>query len=106
MGCRKSGYQCTDPRKRWGAFVSILFRLLLEHIVSRVEVIEQVRVHLRVFSDAPTELVVVILDSRGIGILGTSLLGGEIKLAETYSDLSGILAMNSCIEFPTLYSMT
>ncbi|KAM7515534.1 hypothetical protein LguiA_005117 [Lonicera macranthoides] len=31
----------------------------LEHIVSRVEVIEQVRVHLRVFSDAPTELVVV-----------------------------------------------
>ncbi|KAM7478261.1 hypothetical protein LguiA_026474 [Lonicera macranthoides] len=30
-----------------------------EHIVSRVEVIEQVRVHLRVFSDAPTELVVI-----------------------------------------------
>ncbi|KAM7465807.1 hypothetical protein LguiB_013369 [Lonicera macranthoides] len=28
MGCRKSGYQCTDPRKRWGAFVSILFRLV------------------------------------------------------------------------------
>ncbi|KAM7528397.1 hypothetical protein LguiB_031807 [Lonicera macranthoides] len=96
MGCRKSGYQCTDPRKRWGAF---------EHIMSRVEVIEQVRVHLRVFSDAPMELV-VILDSRGIGILGTSLIGGEIKLAETYSDLSGILAMNSCIEFRTLYLMT
>ncbi|KAM7466714.1 hypothetical protein LguiB_014276 [Lonicera macranthoides] len=59
------------------------------HIVSRVKVIEQVRVHLRVFSDAHTELV-VILDSRGIGIIGTSLIGGEIKLVETYSDLSGI----------------
>ncbi|KAM7461523.1 hypothetical protein LguiA_029644 [Lonicera macranthoides] len=37
-----------------------LSRSIKEHIVSRVKVIEQVRVHLRVFSDAPTELVVVV----------------------------------------------
>ncbi|KAM7477643.1 hypothetical protein LguiA_025856 [Lonicera macranthoides] len=30
-----------------------------EHIMSRVEVVEQVQVHLRVFSDAPMELVVI-----------------------------------------------
>ncbi|KAM7485958.1 hypothetical protein LguiA_001967 [Lonicera macranthoides] len=52
--CETEPSSSSDSQKRRGTGI------LKEHIVSRVEVIKQVRVHLRVFSDAPTELVVVV----------------------------------------------
>ncbi|KAM7477677.1 hypothetical protein LguiA_025890 [Lonicera macranthoides] len=43
--------------KRDSPFLSIIIKV---YIVSQVEIVEHVQVHLRVFSDAPIELVVVL----------------------------------------------